>query len=230
VSEASYYDQRWAHAEISAAKRERGQLIGEIIEREASRPLRILELGCGTGWLCNELSRFGDVLGVDHSALAIEQASRAFAKPRFAVEDLATWRPSSTYDIVISHEVIEHVRDQRAHVQLAHDALVPGGLFILTTPNAFSSYLAEADVRHGYEMQPIENWLYIDEVRKLLAGFTIEQLTTISPWRSWRNPVLRAVASKGLDKLLARAHAGEVWSRVKGRLGLNASIIAVARR
>jgi SAM-dependent methyltransferase len=199
-------------------------------DRAAS--LAILELGCGTGWLCNELSRFGDCLGVDISSLAIEQARQAFPNPRFECVDLAEWRPEQTYNVVISHEVIEHLRDQRAHIQLAYDALRPGGLFVLTTPNAFAAYGADLEIRHGYELQPIENWLYLDEAKALIegVGFTIESLTTISPWRPYRNRLLRAFVSFRLESLASRVGTGDAWARMKGRLGLNESIFAVARR
>ncbi|HLL25272.1 MAG TPA: class I SAM-dependent methyltransferase, partial [Kofleriaceae bacterium] len=187
--DAAFYDQRWTSAEVSNAKKLRGKMIGEVIEREARGRLRILELGCGTGWLCNELSRYGDCLGVDISSQAIDQARERYPRARFECVDLASWQPTGEYDAVISHEVIEHLRDQPAHVKIAHDALVPGGLFVLTTPNAFAATSAVAEIRHGYELQPIENWLYLDETRALLeaGGFAIDALTTISPWRPYRS-------------------------------------------
>jgi 2-polyprenyl-3-methyl-5-hydroxy-6-metoxy-1,4-benzoquinol methylase len=232
VREADFYDHRWSAAKVSPAKELRGRVIRELVEREATKPLRVLELGCGTGWLCNELSRYGECLGVDISPLAIGAAKEAYPKLHFECVDLSDWRPTDTYDVVLSHEVIEHLRDQSAHAKVAFEALRPGGLFILTTPNAFACYRAIAEIRHGYELQPVENWLYLDEARQLLerVGFGVEALTTITPWRPYRSAALRALVSFRLETLAARIGAGDTWARLKGRLGLNESILAVARR
>lgn len=230
--EAEFYDQRWSAAKVSPAKQLRAQIIRDLVEREAGKPLRVLELGCGTGWLCNELARYGECLGVDISPLAIGAAKERYPELRFECVDLSDWRPEGTYDLVLSHEVIEHLRDQPAHIGVAFDALRPGGLFILTTPNAFAANNAIAPIRHGYELQPVENWLYLDETRALVegAGFRLESLTTISPWRPYRSAVLRAAVSFRLEALAAKVGAGNALSRLKGKLGLNESILAVARR
>jgi 2-polyprenyl-3-methyl-5-hydroxy-6-metoxy-1,4-benzoquinol methylase len=230
--DAEFYDDRWTDPDVSHAKRLRAQRIRDVIGREATQPLEILELGCGTGWLCNELSRFGSCLGVDLSSRAIEQAQRSFPHARFACVDLGSWSADGAYDVVVSHEVIEHLRDQRRHIELARDALKPGGILVLTTPNAFAAYRSEATVRHAYELQPIESWLYPDELEALLerTGLTIEESTTIVAWRSYRNRLLRLLASSRLDAVASRMGTTDTWARAKGRLNLNATIFVVARR
>ena len=42
------------------------------------RPLRILDFGCGTGWLGASLTSFGDVTGIDLSTAAIEHGRQEF--------------------------------------------------------------------------------------------------------------------------------------------------------
>ena len=41
------------------------------------RPLRILDFGCGTGWLAASLTSFGDVTGIDLSPAAIEHGRKS---------------------------------------------------------------------------------------------------------------------------------------------------------
>lgn len=229
--EAAYYDHRWSAATVSRAKRLRGQAIVAAAAREGQK-LDILELGCGTGWLSNELAALGSCLGVDLSPLAIAQAQQTFTAPSFLCADLAEWRPPRQFDVVVSHEVLEHLRDQKRHIELAFEALEPGGVLIMTTPNAFAAHAAVVSVRHDYQPQPIENWLYRDELQALLesGGFEIERLTTIVPSRSYRNRVLHAVASKRLDNVAARIGLERPWSVLEGRLGLHEALFAIARR
>jgi 2-polyprenyl-3-methyl-5-hydroxy-6-metoxy-1,4-benzoquinol methylase len=229
--DAAYYDQRWSAATVSHAKRLRGQAIVAAAAREGQK-LDILELGCGTGWLSNELAALGACLGVDLSPLAIAQAQQTFSAPSFLCADLAEWRPPRQFDVVVSHEVLEHLRDQNRHIALAFDALEPGGILIMTTPNAFAAYASVLSVRHDYQPQPIENWLYRDELEALLehAGFHIERLTTIVPSRSYRSRVLRGVASQRLDNAATRVGLERPWSALKGRMGLHEALFVIARR
>jgi 2-polyprenyl-3-methyl-5-hydroxy-6-metoxy-1,4-benzoquinol methylase len=46
---------------------------------EHERPLRILDFGCGTGWLGASLTSFGDVTGIDLSPAAIEHGRQPLA-------------------------------------------------------------------------------------------------------------------------------------------------------
>lgn len=231
-NDAAFYDQRWSAAEVSAAKQIRARAILAAVEAQGRHDLKILELGCGTGWLCNELSRFGAVTGLDISPLAIDGARTKFPALRFVCADAGAWSPDDRYDIVVSHEVIEHLRDPERHVALAREALVSDGVFIITTPNAFAAYGMQAMIRNAYERQPLENWMYRDELTSLLTagGFAIERSTTVVPTRGYRSRGLRFLASSRLDRLASRLHAGPRWNALKGSLGLHESLFVIARR
>jgi len=229
--DAAFYDDRWSRAELSAAKRVRARAIIDAVSRESS-PLAVLELGCGTGWLCNELSTLATVTGVDISRAAVEAARERFPHVTFVCADVGTWTPDRVYDVVISHEVIEHLRDQERHIALARDALRPGGLLVITTPNAFAAYGAQAMIRNAYERQPVENWLYKAELVSLIKahGFAIEQATTVVSNRGYRNRVLRFLASSRVERWAERVGARDAWDATKGRFGLNESLFVLARR
>ncbi len=231
TDDAAYYDQRWSAATVSHAKRLRGHAIVAAAANEG-KELDIVELGCGTGWLSNELAILGSCLGIDLSPLAIAHAQQTFSAPTFVCADLAVWHPPRQFDVVVSHEVLEHLHDQKHHLAVAYEALKPGGVLILTTPNAFAAYGAVVSVRQDYQPQPIENWLYRDELKALIeqAGFHIERLTTIVPSRSYRNRFLRAVTWKRLDVAASRLKLEQSWSALKGSIGLNEALFAIARR
>lgn len=98
----------------------------------------VLDLGCGNGSLTAHISRQGfAITGLDHSQTGIDLARRRYPEAQFAQHDLTNALPFQhlqRYDAVICVEVIEHLLLPRQLLANARDALVPGGLLIITTP------------------------------------------------------------------------------------------------
>jgi len=104
---------------------------------------RILENGCGVGMYVEHLAPFGGtIIGLDYD---FERAAEAgINSPHIlnaAGESLPL--PSATFDLILSHEVIEHVQDDRAAIcemirvlRSPEPALgKPGGRAIIFCPN-----------------------------------------------------------------------------------------------
>lgn len=96
---------------------------------------QVLENGCGVGMYVEHLSAFGgQVFGLEYD---FERAAEAAARsPRIlnaAGENLPF--PDSTFDLILSHEVLEHVvDDSRAAAEMAR-VLKPGGRAVVFVPN-----------------------------------------------------------------------------------------------
>lgn len=101
----------------------------------------VLDLGCGNGWLANELiNRQYDAYGTDASSQGITQANQVNSG-RFFIQDLSSddLPPAINkinFKTIISTEVIEHLYDPRSFVSFAKKILLNngGGEFILSTP------------------------------------------------------------------------------------------------
>jgi SAM-dependent methyltransferase len=95
----------------------------------------ILENGCGVGMYVEHLSPFGGtVIGLEYDFDRAHEAK--VNSPHIlnaAGENLPL--PSSTFDLILSHEVIEHVQDDRAAIREMIRVLKPGGRLILFCPN-----------------------------------------------------------------------------------------------
>ncbi len=95
----------------------------------------ILENGCGVGMYVEHLSAFGGtVIGLEYD---FERAREAHARSPHILNAAGEFLPlpSSTFDLILSHEVIEHVQDDRAAVREMIRALKPGGRAVIFCPN-----------------------------------------------------------------------------------------------
>jgi SAM-dependent methyltransferase len=115
--------------------------IGLIFSLLPSPPARVLECGCGTGWLSYFLSRKGfDVVGQDCSADAIDLAKSnpIFAKANgnvsFICSDFESLEYENEFDAVIFYSSLHHSDDEGKAIKNAYRALKENGVFIAIEP------------------------------------------------------------------------------------------------
>jgi len=103
--------------------------------------LRILDIGCGGGLLCEPMSRLGaTVVGADAAAgnipvakLHAEQSGLEIDYRHITAEALAG--ANEKFDVVLNMEVVEHVASPPAYLLACQQLLQPGGLHICSTLN-----------------------------------------------------------------------------------------------
>lgn len=109
----------------------------EMIRKAAGDRIHgtILENGCGVGMYVEKLSAFGGrVIGLEFD---LERATEAGINSKEIVNAAGEFipLPDSTFDLILSHEVIEHVQDDRAAICEMIRVLKPGGRVALFCPN-----------------------------------------------------------------------------------------------
>ena len=99
------------------------------------RGRRVLDLGCGHGWLAAKLAAEGaNVTGIDGSAALVRTARTEHPGLTFDLADLVDGFPDGhgRFDAVVSHLVLMDLPDLDRLLTGVAAALVPGGLFLFS--------------------------------------------------------------------------------------------------
>lgn len=191
-----------------------------VVERwlGSRRGLRLLEAGCGAGWMAERLAAYGDVVAIDLADEVVERAKRRAPHIDFRAGDVMTADLGRDYDVVVSLEVLSHVPDLAVYLRRLHDALKPGGQLFLATQNKF----VLSTFNHIPPPGPgqLRHWVDRAELRQLAAdaGFDVEELFAITPR-----------ANFGLMRVVAKASRMTKTDGLLGRLGLGGTLMLSAR-
>jgi SAM-dependent methyltransferase len=96
-------------------------------------PGRLLDIGCGPGWLLSGIDDSWEKHGIEVSAFAATHARRHGAIFEGPLLDCPF--ADGSFDLVVLHHVIEHLRDPVANLRVIHRILKGGGKLILGTPD-----------------------------------------------------------------------------------------------
>ena len=146
--------------------------------------LRLLDIGCGGGLLCEPMARLGfSVTGADASERNIAIASAHAAAGALAIDYRAATVEAllaageASFDLILNMEVVEHVADPGAFLRDCARLLAPGGLMIVATLNRTLEALALAKIGAEYLLRWLpagaHDWrkfITPDEMRRYLAG------------------------------------------------------------
>lgn len=182
---------------------------------DASKPqpfkgLRILDIGCGGGLLCEPMSRLGaEIIGADASETNIEVAKIHAEQTGVTVDYRATTSEAlaasgEKFDIILNMEVVEHVADVDLFMASCCEMVKPGGLMFVATINR----TAKARMLAIFMAEQVLRWLPVGthEFEKLVkpeeleATFSKGGLSLLDERGVTYNPILdRWSKSKDMD-------------------------------
>jgi 2-polyprenyl-6-hydroxyphenyl methylase/3-demethylubiquinone-9 3-methyltransferase len=165
----------------------------DINQRRPFEGLRLLDIGCGGGLLCEPMARLGfSVTGVDASERNIGVA-RAHAQSQGLQIDyradtaealLAAGEPP--FDVVLNMEVIEHVADPGPFLRDCVSLTAPGGFMIVATLNRTPKALALAVVGAEYVLRWLprgtHDWRKFLKPAEILAFVSNEPVSVAGPF------------------------------------------------
>jgi len=111
---------------------------------------RVLDLGCGAGYLAHHLAERGaaDVIGVDLSErmLAVARAERGHPRVTYVREAMETADfPADRFDLVVSSLAVHYVADYPGLLARIARWLAPGGILVFSTEHPVYLTRAAAD-------------------------------------------------------------------------------------
>jgi len=136
-------DYGWSSGEAEGSHRYLRPVVLSAIDHAAATAgrshTRVFDAGCGNGALLLDLqSRGYEVAGCDASVSGVTHA-RIACGARARIEHLSVYDDlagtfGSSWDVVVSTEVVEHLYAPRDFVRQVAHLLAPGGTLVLSTP------------------------------------------------------------------------------------------------
>jgi len=157
--------------------RSRNRLILWALRRYFPQARRLLEVGCGTGYVLSGLAAALPGLALTGSEAAtagLAYAARRVPDAALVQMDARRIPYCSEFDVVGAFDVIEHIEDDAAVLAALHGALAPGGGLLLTVPQ-HPGLWSEFDRRAGHVRRYRAAGL---RALVLQAGFEVVRMTS----------------------------------------------------
>lgn len=111
------------------------ELLWKWLQEQKLQVKNMLDLGCGTGVLCDRMQEKGiETYGVDLSEGMIAMAREKYPHIPFAVGNMIDWKPDTTYDLVTSTcDAVNHLLepdDVKQMMKNVYSYMNGGGVFL----------------------------------------------------------------------------------------------------
>ncbi|MGI9465307.1 MAG: bifunctional 2-polyprenyl-6-hydroxyphenol methylase/3-demethylubiquinol 3-O-methyltransferase UbiG [Aestuariivirgaceae bacterium] len=189
-------------------------------QRRPLEGLRLLDIGCGGGLLCEPMARLGaKVTGIDPSDKNIKTAivhareqSLDIAYHSTTAEQLAG--DGARFDIILNMEVIEHVADPAGFTTTCSSMLKPGGIMFVATLNrtlkAFGLAIIGAEYVLGWLPRGTHQWekfITPEELTSWLQHAGLQVTDTSGVAYNPLNGTWRGVTDTDVNYMLVAKHS-----------------------
>ena len=170
----------------------------------AAEAPRLLDIGCGTGWITSVWAENGfNVTGLESSPVRAKIARERHGL-NIAEKHIETYEPEEKYDIVIMRHLLEHIEDPESVIKKVRTFIKPGGVLLVVIPNinAIGRYM----FKENFEW--VLPWhLHFYNPKNLARFLTKQQFDEIKVYQTpsplWY-PAAVAKAAGGRDTALGR--------------------------
>ncbi|NJK36191.1 MAG: class I SAM-dependent methyltransferase [Oscillatoriales cyanobacterium SM2_2_1] len=219
----------------------RRQILCRVIDQLLRPGDRLLDVGCGTGFILEALQTRYDVWGLDSAAIAIEQCQQRGVRQvcQGSFEDLS----AQPFDLITFLDVIEHLSDDRQALLIARSHLKDHGKLLITVP-AYQFLWSQHDVAHHhyrrYRRSPLRSLLqqtgyhplhlsyFNTALFPLIAAIRLKQ--RLHPPATPSTPSDLSLPAPWLNRTLQWIFAQERWLMPHIPLPFGVSLLAIAQK
>lgn len=161
-----------------------GKLFAYLEQKQ--RPLRILEVGCGNGWLSHKLSQLENVsvIGLDVNSVELEQAKRVFENQQlqFVYGDIRHGVFNSRFDVMVFAASLQYFPSLPEVIGATMDRLEQGGEIHILDTHFYNNkeetiQAAKRSKQYFTELGfPLMEQFYFHHSLEDLEGFTFQVL------------------------------------------------------
>lgn len=189
--------------------RARNALIIWTLEKYGARVSSLMEIGCGTGFVLQGISRSFPKIHLVGSEIypeGIAFAAERITNGEFMQMDARQLPFVAEFDAIGAFDLLEHVAEDETVLKQIHQALKPGGLLVLTVPQ--HRWLWSSIDEYSFHIRRYAARALYDKVT--LAGFTIVRstsfVTTLLPFMLISRLLQRGKSEKFVPRAEARIH------------------------
>jgi ubiquinone/menaquinone biosynthesis C-methylase UbiE len=155
--------------------RNRARVVRRLISKYAVRGAPILDAGCGTGLNLRHLP--ADSTGIDINPRNVELVEQRLPSHRVVQGDVEAMPfEAGAFGTVLCTEVIEHIPDPSAALSEFRRVLQPGGVLVGSVPARSLIWKLRFLSSTCPHSEPFHNEYLPNEVRQMLAGWSIEHI------------------------------------------------------
>lgn len=182
------HSKEWMIRQLSLKK------LKEIVKKNNCS--RILDLGCGNGWMSNQLCQSGyEVVGVDMNTLELDQAKRLFEKEQltFVYGDIFRDLDIGKFDCVVISAALQYFSDPKSLIERLFNYLNPEGIIIIMDTFFYNEKeVKEAKKRSDTYYEKME----VPEMSQFYFHHTIEVLSSFDSKLIRKNNIINKIAQK----------------------------------
>ncbi len=155
--------------------RGRRKIVGSELRRLELPPgAVVLDAGCGSGRMLQDLAAYGEVHGIELDPdAAANAAARGLGEVKVGRVEELPW-DDATFDLITALDVIEHTADDRQALGEIRRVAKPGGRFLLTVP-AYQALWSQHDVANHHYRRYSRRALRLAAIE---AGWRVSRMTS----------------------------------------------------
>jgi SAM-dependent methyltransferase len=137
----------------------------------------ILDIGCGDGLFFPELSKFGEVEGVEPSSELVSPNNPYRSRIQICPFD-KNFQPGKRYSLILMLDVLEHLQDAAGALKHVLELLEPHGTFVATVPAFMALWTNHDDLNHHHIRYTKSSFRQVARE----AGLSIEEQRYLYHW------------------------------------------------